>query len=61
MDLPGALRKHFGYDSFRPLQREIVKDALAGRDAFVLMPTGGWKSLSALPISEGDFASNGKN
>jgi ATP-dependent DNA helicase RecQ len=45
MDLLGALKKHFGYDSFRPLQREIVTDALAGRDVFVLMPTGGGKSL----------------
>ena len=45
MDLLGALKKHFGYDQFRPLQREIVEDALAGRDVFVLMPTGGGKSL----------------
>jgi ATP-dependent DNA helicase RecQ len=45
MDLPGALKKHFGYSEFRPLQKEIVIDALAGRDLFVLMPTGGGKSL----------------
>jgi len=45
MDLALTLKKHFGYDQFRPLQREIISDALAGRDALVLMPTGGGKSL----------------
>jgi ATP-dependent DNA helicase RecQ len=45
MDLRGPLKKHFGYDQFRPLQEEIVRDALAGRDVFALMPTGGGKSL----------------
>src|SRR5438477_3126877 len=45
MDLRGALKKSFGYDEFRPLQEEIVTDALAGRDVFALMPTGGGKSL----------------
>jgi ATP-dependent DNA helicase RecQ len=45
MDLHGALKKYFGYDAFRPLQREIIDDALAGRDVFALLPTGGGKSL----------------
>src|SRR5437867_13449579 len=45
MDLAGALKKHFGYDAFRPFQEEITRDALAGRDVFALMPTGGGKSL----------------
>ncbi len=45
MDLPGTLKKYFGYAEFRPLQQEIIRDALAGRDVFALMPTGGGKSL----------------
>src|SRR5436309_3078150 len=45
MDLTRTLKTHFGYDQFRPLQREIISDALEGRDVFALMPTGGGKSL----------------
>ena len=45
IDLTKALKKYFGFDQFKGNQREIIEHILAGQDTFVLMPTGGGKSL----------------
>jgi len=44
-ELLSTLATTFGYNQFRPLQREIIEASLAGRDVFALLPTGGGKSL----------------
>ena len=43
--LLAPLKQFFGFSTFRPLQEEIIRDSLAGRDVFAVLPTGGGKSL----------------
>ena len=40
---PYVLKNTFGYDNFRPLQREVIENVLARRDTLAIMPTGGGK------------------
>ena len=45
MNLAEALKKYFGFDKFKGDQEAIIRNVLAGKNTFVLMPTGGGKSL----------------
>jgi ATP-dependent DNA helicase RecQ len=56
VDLYAALNEHFGFDAFKGTQEEVINNLLSGNDTFVIMPTGGGKSLCyQLPalVSEG--------
>ena len=44
-NLNEALKRYFGFDKFKGKQEEVIKNLLEGNDGFVLMPTGGGKSL----------------
>ncbi|MEX2596372.1 MAG: DNA helicase RecQ [Salibacteraceae bacterium] len=43
--LEEALKEHFGFDSFKGMQKEVIESLMAGNDTFAIMPTGGGKSL----------------
>lgn len=43
--MEATLRKYWGYESFRPMQKEIISSALQGRDTLAILPTGGGKSI----------------
>ncbi|REG87749.1 RecQ family ATP-dependent DNA helicase [Winogradskyella sediminis] len=45
IDLHSALKKYFGFSEFKGLQEEVIKNVVAGNNTFVIMPTGGGKSL----------------
>ncbi|MBK8698157.1 MAG: DNA helicase RecQ [Saprospiraceae bacterium] len=45
MDIHKLLKIHFGYDAFRPMQEDIIRHVMEGKDSLVIMPTGGGKSV----------------
>ena len=44
-DLHSSLKKYFGFSKFKGLQEDVIQNILSGNDTFVIMPTGGGKSL----------------
>lgn len=44
-DVQDILKKYWGYDEFRPLQKEIIQSVLSGKDTLAILPTGGGKSI----------------
>lgn len=45
IDLHASLKKYFGFSQFKGLQEAVVKNIVQGKNTFVIMPTGGGKSL----------------
>ena len=45
LNLTAQLQEYFGFDGFKDSQEDIIKNLLSGKDTFVIMPTGGGKSL----------------
>ena len=44
-DVQDILKRYWGYDEFRPLQKDIIESVISGKDALAILPTGGGKSI----------------